>query len=149
RQFLFDPDRLEPGELAQPDLEDVLGLPIRQREALDEGGLGLVGFADDPDHLVDVEQHQLPSFEDMDPVLDLAEAMAATTGDGREPELAPFDEDRRKALLAGPAVDADHHEVDRDIGLEAGMRKESVDEVPLFDLAAARLALEPHRSLLA
>src|SRR5690606_4292168 len=117
RQFLLDANRLEPGELAQPDLEDVLGLPVRQRKSFDERGLGLVGFADDADHFVDIEQHQLPAFEDVDPVLDLAEAMPATTGYGREAELAPFDQDLGQALLARPAIDADHHEVDRDVGL--------------------------------
>jgi hypothetical protein len=37
-------------------------------KAFDERGLGLVGVADDRDHLVDVQQHELPAFEHVDAV---------------------------------------------------------------------------------
>jgi hypothetical protein len=74
-QLLLDLDRLQPGQLAQPDLEDVLGLAVAQAEALDQRRLGLVGVADDADHLVDVQQHQLPAFEHVDAVQHLVQAM--------------------------------------------------------------------------
>ena len=46
-QLLLDPDRLEPRQLAQADVEDVVGLALAEREALDQRRLRLVGVADD------------------------------------------------------------------------------------------------------
>ena len=79
-EFLLDLDGLEPRELAQADFKDVLGLPVAEFEALDQRGLGLVAVADDADHLVDVEQHQLPAFEDVDAVQHLGRGGAASGG---------------------------------------------------------------------
>src|SRR3546814_8200476 len=52
---------LEPRELAQPGLEDVVGLLLAELEALHEDGLGLVLAADDADHLVEVEERDRKS----------------------------------------------------------------------------------------
>ena len=65
-QFLLDLDGFEPGQLAQADFQDVLGLPIAQVEPVDQRGLRLVRLADDGNHLVDVEQDDLPPLKDMD-----------------------------------------------------------------------------------
>jgi len=67
-QFLLDLDCLQPRQLAQPDVEDVVGLPLAQLEARDQRRLRFVGLADDADHLVDVQQHQLPALKHMDPL---------------------------------------------------------------------------------
>src|SRR4029078_8858840 len=75
-QLLLDLDRLEARELTQANVEDVVGLPVAQPEALDQRQIRLLGGADDRDHLVDVEQHELPAFEDVDALLDLAQSMA-------------------------------------------------------------------------
>ena len=40
---------------------------------VDQRRLGLVGVADDADHLVDVQQHELPAFEDVDAVQHLGQ----------------------------------------------------------------------------
>ena len=42
-QLLLDLDRLEPRQLAQADVEDVVGLALAQAEGLDQRRLGLVG----------------------------------------------------------------------------------------------------------
>jgi hypothetical protein len=42
-QLLLDLDRFQPRQLAQADLEDVLGLAVAQVEAGDQRRLGLVG----------------------------------------------------------------------------------------------------------
>ena len=76
-ELVLDLDALEPRELAQADLEDVLGLDVGQPELGDQVGLGLVRLADDADHLVDRQQRELPAFEDVDAPVDFAQPMLA------------------------------------------------------------------------
>ena len=66
RQFLLDLDRFQPGELTQADVQDVIGLPLGEGKPRDQGLLGLIGLADDGDHLVDIEQDELAAFQDVD-----------------------------------------------------------------------------------
>ena len=148
-QLLLDPDRLQPRQLAQPDLEDVLGLPVAQLEALDERGLGLFGVADDADHLVDVQQHELPAFEDVDAVEHLAEPVAGAPLHRLHAEVGPLDEHLAQALLRGPAVGAHHREIHRRGGLEAGVGEQRADEIVLVDAAGLRLEHDAHRRVLA
>ena len=101
-QLLLDPDRLEPRQLAQADVEDVVGLALAEREALDQRRLRLVGGADDRDHLVDVEQDELAPFEDVDPVGDLGQPMARAPLDGRERGTGSI----RRAAAAGSSASA-------------------------------------------
>ncbi len=54
----------------------------RQAEARDQRRLGLVALADDADHLVDVEQHELPAFEDVDAVVHLGQAVLGAPAHG-------------------------------------------------------------------
>ena len=76
-QLVLDLDAFEPRELAQADLEDVLGLDLGQPEVGHQVGLGIVRLADDADHLVDRQQRELPAFEDVDAAVDFAQAMLA------------------------------------------------------------------------
>jgi hypothetical protein len=103
-QLLLDLDRLQPRQLAQPDLEDVLGLAVAEPEALDQRRLGLVGVADDADHLVDVQQHQLPAFEHVDAVQHLVQAVRVRRCHRGLAELDPLDQHLAQALLHRPAV---------------------------------------------
>ena len=65
-ELLLDLDRFKPGELAQADFQNVFGLPLAELEALDQRSLGLFGLADDGNDLVNIEQHQLPAFQNVD-----------------------------------------------------------------------------------
>jgi hypothetical protein len=148
-QLLLDLDRLEARELAQANVEDVVGLPLAQAKARDQRRLRLVGGADDRDHLVDVEQHELPAFEDVDALLDLAEAMPRAPLDRRGAKARPLAEQLAQALLRRPAVGADHRQVDRRRALEARVREQRVDELGLRHGARLRLEDDPHRRFLA
>ena len=77
-------------------------------EHFDQGGLGIIGFADDADDLIDIQQDGFASFQNMDPVIDSAESPVRTVSDGHEPEFDPFCQDIRQALLPWSAVDTDH-----------------------------------------
>ena len=67
---------LELAQVAQAEIEDRLGLPVGQLEPRHQRRLRLVLLADDPDHLVEVEEGLEIAFEDLEPVHDLGEAMA-------------------------------------------------------------------------
>ena len=139
-QLLLDLDGFQPGQLAQADVKDVVGLALRELESLDQRGLGLVALADDADDLVDVEQHQLPAFEDVDAVEHLGQAVLGAAGDGLHAEADPLAQNLPHALEHGLAVGAHHGQVDRHRGFEAGVGQQRGDELLLRD--GARLGLE-------
>ena len=80
-QLALDLDAFEPRQLAQADLEDVLGLDVGQPELGHQVGLGLVRLADDADHLVDRQQREQPAFEDVDAPVDFAQAVLRAARD--------------------------------------------------------------------
>jgi hypothetical protein len=111
-QLLLDLDGLQPRQLAQADFEDVFGLAVAQVEARDQRRLGLVAVADDGNHLVDVEQHQLPAFEDVDAVQHLVAGGAAAARDGLLAEGDPLHQHLAQAFLHRLAVQPHHGQVD-------------------------------------
>ena len=88
-ELLLDFDVLELGQLPQPHLENVLGLALGQLERLDQLGLGIVGIADDLDHLVHVEQHDHAPLEHVDAVEHLVQLVLGAARDRGEAEAAP------------------------------------------------------------
>ena len=82
-QFLLDLDGLQPSQLAQADFQDVLGLPVAQAEPGNQRRFRLVRLADDGDHLVDIEQDDLPSFQDMDACQHLVQPVLRALFNGR------------------------------------------------------------------
>ena len=130
-QFLADLEAFQAGQLAQADFEDVFGLDVAQLEGGDQVGLWVVRFADDLDDLVDVEQDRLPAFEDVDALFGGAQAVAGAALDGGQPETAPLGDDRIKRSLARRPGDAEHGEVDRRVGFQAGVGEQQADQVVL------------------
>ena len=79
---------LELAQVAQPHVEDGVGLHVGELEGLHQDGLRLVLLADDLDHLVEVEIGDEIAAEHFEPVLDLLRAdggcaAAARRGGGR------------------------------------------------------------------
>ena len=148
-QLLLDTDGLQACQLAQADLQDVLGLALGQPEGLHQRGLGLIRFTNDADDLVDVEQHQLPALKDMDAVLDLAQAVGAAPANGMQPEVDPFLQDLGERLLAWPLVLAQHHQVDGHRGFQTGAGQQRVDQQRLLDAGGLGLEDQAHGSLTA
>ena len=91
-ELLLDLDGFKPGELAQANLKNVFSLALAELEALDQRGLGLFGLADDGNHFVDIEQHQLPAFEDVDAREHFVEPVLRAPLDGGLPEGDPLTE---------------------------------------------------------
>ena len=134
-QLLLDLDAFEARELTQADFEDVVGLPLGEGEAGDQRWFGFVRLADDADHFVDVEEDDVPSFENVDAVEGLGEAEFAAPAHGGDAERAPFADQVGERLLAWSAVQADGDEVDWGGRFQAGVREEQGDE---FVAALAR-----------
>ena len=148
-QLLFDLDGFQAGQLAQADFEDVLGLPVAQAEALDQCGLRLVGRANDANHLVDVEQHQLPAFEHVHAIEYLGQPVLGAPLHRGRAERDPLGQDLAQAFLRRPAVGADHRQVDRRRAFERGVGEQRGDQLLLLHRARLRLEHEAHLGLLA
>ena len=91
----------------------------------------------------------MPAFEDVDAVVHLAQPVHAAPPHGADAEAAPFVEDVGEVLLARAAVEADHHQVDRRGGLEAGVGQQQVGELGDVLVAALGLEHQAHRRVLA
>ena len=66
---------LKPSQAAQPGVEHVVHLHIRQREFGHQDVLWFVLLADDADHLVEVEEHDEHAGQHFQPMLDLPQSM--------------------------------------------------------------------------
>ena len=73
--LLPDRDLLEPAQGAQAHVEDRLDLRLRELEAPHHHRLRVVLLADDADHLVEIEVGDAEALEDLEALLDLAEAV--------------------------------------------------------------------------
>jgi hypothetical protein len=118
------------------------------RKTLDQRRLGLVGVADDADHLVDVQQHQLPALEHVDAVEHLAQAVLGALLHGDLAEGDPLDQHLAQRLRHRAAVEPDHRQVDRRAGLQAGVRQQRGDQLLLLHRAALGLEHQAHRRVL-
>ena len=86
--LLADLHLFEPAQIAQPHIEDGVGLDVGQLEGLHQHGLRLVLLADDLDDLVEIEIGDEIAAQHFEPVLDLrradgASGAAARRGDAR------------------------------------------------------------------
>ena len=102
----------------------------RQLERLDQCRLGLVRVADDLDDLSMLSSTIMRPSRIWMRSIDLAPAGDwVRRRDGREAELDPFADDVGAGFLPRPAVAADHHQVDRDVDFQAGMRQQQVARI--------------------
>jgi hypothetical protein len=133
RQFLLDLDRLEPRQLAQADFEDVFGLAVADRpKASISAGLG-----SSLSRMMRITSSMFsrrscrPSRMWMRASTLLSGARCARDVCARKSIHST--QDLAQALQRGPAVAADHHQVERRGGFEAGVREQRVDELLLVD----------------
>ena len=87
---MLDLDRLQPGQLAQTDIQDVFGLALGQRKPGDQRLFGLICPADDGDHLVDIEQDKLAPLQDVGAVQHPLQAVSGAALDRLLAELSPL-----------------------------------------------------------
>ena len=148
-QLLLNLDGFEPRQLAQSNFQNVLGLPVAELEALDQRGLGLVGLADDGNHFIDIEQHQVPPLQDVNAVQHLVEPMLRTLFNRRLAKRKPLRQHLPQGFLRRLAVQPHHGQVDRRRTLQAGVGQQGVDEFLLADLAGLGLKHQAHGGVFA
>jgi hypothetical protein len=118
--------------LAQANLEDVIGLTLGEFECLHQRRLGLVGLANDLDDFVNVQQYRLATFEDMDAVIHLAQAVLGAAGDGVEAKADPLAQNIAQRFLSRLTIGADHHQIDADTVFQRRMGEQQVTEFVLI-----------------
>ena len=126
----FELDAAQPGEASQLQVEDVVGLGLRELEGLDQpvpGLGGIVGGADDRDHVVDVEHRQQQALDQVQPLVGLAQLVLGAPGGDLE---AVFQVDLQHLLepeRAGLTVDQ-RDRVDREGVLKLGQLVELLEQ---------------------
>ena len=98
---------LEPGEMAQPEFENVLGLHIGEVEARHQDRLRIVLSSDDGDDLVDVEKGDEPSVQQVEARFDAFESMGDSAADGVGAKLEPLRQQRLEVLELRAAIQSD------------------------------------------
>ena len=135
---LLGPDLhlLQAREIAQPQVEDRLGLHVGEPEPAHERLPRALFFPDDRDDLVDVEERDEQALQDVQPVVDLIEAMLGPAAHRRDAKLQPLGEDRFQIRLSRAVVEPHHGHVDPVAPLQI-RRREQVRHQPL-DVDAVR-----------
>ena len=118
----------QPRQLSQPNFENVVGLSFGKGETRHQRRFRFIRFADDADHLVDMEEDDVPPFENVNTVQRLGEAEVAAPTHRSQAEAAPFAEQVDERFLAGTSIESDRNEVDWRGALQAGVREQQGDE---------------------
>ena len=102
---------LELGQVAQPQVEDRLGLDVGEPELLHQDGLRLVLLADDADDLVDIEVGNQQAIEDVQPLVDAFQPEAEPPLDRVDAERQPVLQQAAQVPDGGTAVGTDDVQV--------------------------------------
>ena len=124
--------------MAQARVQDLLGLLIRELEALHQQRLRLVLAADDADHLVQIQEGDQQPIEDVQTLADLVQPVPQAARDGRGAELEPLAKDLLQAHHARAAVERDDVEIDAVVALQVGGGEQVVHELHQIDAVGAR-----------
>ena len=129
-------------QIAQPHVEDGVGLDVGELEGLHQHRLRLVLVADDLDDLVEVEIGDEIAAEHFEPVLDLAEPVARAPQQHLAPVVEPFAQRLGEADDLGDAAAHQHVHVERDAAFELGELEQALHQQRRIDAARARLEHE-------
>ena len=111
-ELLLNLDGFQTRQLTQANFKNVFSLAFAELKAIHQGLLGLIALANDGNHLVDVEQHQLTTFQNMDTVHHLAQAMLGAANNGLLTERDPLRNHLAQRFLHWLAINAHRGHVD-------------------------------------
>ena len=134
----------ELAQVAQPHVEDGVGLHVGELEGLHQDGLGLVLVADDLDDLVEVEIGDQEAAEHFEPVVDLRQPMLRAPHQHLAAMVEPFVQDLGQAHDLGDPALGQHVHVERDAALELGQLEQRLHQDAGIDRARLRLDDEAH-----
>ncbi len=148
RVLVLDPLALEPGERAEPQVEDRLRLQLAELEALHEpvaGLVGVVGRTDQLDDLVEVVERDEVALEDVRARERLAQLELRAAGDDLALEVEVVADELEERQRPRHAVD------ERDgVVAERRLQRRVLEELVERDLRdglALQLDLDPHARL--
>ena len=137
-ELLADFEFLELAQVLQAHVEDGLGLHVGDGEALHQHGLGLILGADDVDDLVEVQIGDEETAEDLQPLLDLGEAVLRAANEHVLLVVEPLDENVLQAEHVGDRALGEHVHVEGDAALELGELEEALHQQGRVDVARLR-----------
>jgi hypothetical protein len=129
---------LQARQLAQPGLQDVVGLVVAELEALHQHRLGFVLAADDADHLIQVEKRDQQAFQQVQAALDLVEAVLEAAGHRIGAEIQPLAKERLESLHLRAAVEPDDVQVDAEALFQVGRGEQMPHQLFGIDAIGAR-----------
>ena len=103
---------LQPRQLAQTGVEDVIGLQLAQGKAGHELGLRVFLITDDLNHLIQIEEGHQQAVQQVQSRQYLVQAELQAATHGGDAEAQPFAEQTAQILDRRAAVGADHVHVD-------------------------------------
>ncbi len=133
---------LQLAQMAQAHVENCVGLHLVELERLDQFGLGIVLFADDADHLVQIQIGDQVAFEDFQSILDLAETEGLAA---HQHVLAVIEiglQDFAEVHHPRNPTMVENIHVERKPGLEIGLSEQRFHQHRRVDIAALRLQHE-------
>ena len=119
-------------------------MALGQVKARHQGRAWLVRLADDGNHLVNIEQNNLPPLKDMNPVQHLAQTVARAPLNGGVPERYPLLQHLAQRLLHRLAIQANHGQVNGGRSFQTGVRQQGGNEFLLLCAAAFGLKHQAH-----
>ena len=111
-ELLLNLDGFQTRQLTQANFKNVFSLALAKLKAVHQGLLRLITLANDGNHLVDVEQHQLTAFQNMDTVHHLAQAMLGAANNGLLTECDPLRNHLAQRFLHWLAINTHRGHVD-------------------------------------
>ena len=130
--------------MPQADVQNIVRLNLRQVKARNQRLFGLISLADDGDHLVNIQQHNLAALQDVNARQHFAKPVLRAAHHGALAELHPLGQHLLERLLRGPPIQPNHCEVDRRGALQTGVRQQCGDELLLPCAAGFGLAHQAH-----
>ena len=148
-QFFADLDTFQPRQLTQADFKNVFGLNRRQIEVRHQIDFGVIRFANDLDHLVDIEEDGEPTFKDVNAFFRDRQPMAGAPGNSGQTEAAPFDDHAVERGLTRCAGDTEDRQIDRSVGFQTGVGEQQANQIVLTLTRRGRFDNQTHGVFLA
>ena len=142
--FLADLHLLKPAQIAQPHIEDGVGLDVGELERLHQDRLRLILAADDFDDLVEIQISDQVAAQDFEPMLDLRQPMPRAAQQNVAAVREPLAQRLGQAEHLGNAAIDQHVHVERYAAFELGELEQALHQQRWIDRARARLEHDAH-----
>ena len=106
--------------MTQFGVQDEIRLHHRELKSIHQHRLGFIFGTNDTDHLIDIQKGDQQSVEQMQPVVDLFQAVFEALAHRCDTEFQPFLEQGAQILDLRPAIQTQHIHIDAIAALQIG-----------------------------